>query len=497
MVAAVPARILVVDDDRNSRESLRRALERDGYSVATAEDGKAALALARSEPFDLVLTDLIMPGLGGMAFLDGLRVICPDVPAILVSAFANVDTAVKAVQRGVSDVLEKPIRLRDVRKAVRRAMEGRLPATRGTPAAGAVLDEPAAPAAPPVAGGPLPAAEAPSERQLGRRRLVGRSPAFLGLLDLVERVAPTPSTVLLLGESGTGKELIAEALHAASPRAGAPLVKVACAALAEGVLEAELFGSERGAYTGSVALRRGRFELAHGGTIFLDEIGDLPLPLQVKLLRVLQEGEFERVGGEQTLHVDVRVLAATHRDLEAEVRAGRFREDLYWRLNVIPVQVPPLRERGDDVVLLAEHVLRATLGVQGRSEPHGFTPEAAALLAAYRWPGNVRELENAVERAVALARSPLVRPEDLPATLQRAPEPALRPEPRPAPEPARAPEAQRPAVRFEVGQTLEQLEREAIRLTLAAVDGNREAAASLLGISLATLYRRLKEMGEE
>ncbi len=544
MVAAAPARILVVDDDRNSRESLRRALERDGYSVATAEDGKAALALARSEPFDLVLTDLIMPGLGGMAFLDGLRVICPDVPAILVSAFANVDTAVKAVQRGVSDVLEKPIRLRDVRKAVRRAMEGRLPPARpaALPEPGSPAGDPAAVRAPssgaaagaeaaregaPAAGGLAPAQaapEAPTERRLGRRSLVGRSPAFLALLDLVSRVGPTPSTVLLLGESGTGKELIAEALHAASPRAGAPLVKVACAALAEGVLEAELFGSERGAYTGSVALRRGRFELAHGGTIFLDEIGDLPLPLQVKLLRVLQEGEFERVGGEQTLHVDVRVLAATHRDLEAEVRAGRFREDLYWRLNVIPVQVPPLRERGDDVLLLAEHMLRTTLEAQARQEPTGFTPEACALLCAYRWPGNVRELENAVERAVALARTCAVRAEDLPASLQRPVSQQRQAAPghgahagssapvagsaqagssgavaSSAPSlPDVAPgEAEPSYVHFAVGQTLEHMEREAIRLTLQAVDGNREAAASLLGISLATLYRRLKEMGEE
>jgi DNA-binding NtrC family response regulator len=465
VVVESPARILIVDDDRNSRESLRRALERDGHRVHTAEDGKAALAVARSEELDLVLTDLIMPGLGGLAFLEGLRVIRPDVPAILISAFANVDTAVKAVQRGVSDVLEKPIRLRDVRKAVKRAMEGR-PLARSY--AGVLEQAPEPP---------------PPERQLGRRRLVGRSPAFRELLDMVERVGATSSTALLLGESGTGKELIAEALHAASPRSAGPLVKVACAALSEGVLEAELFGSERGAYTGSVALRRGRFELAHGGTLFLDEIGDLPLALQVKLLRVLQEGEFERVGGESTLRVDVRVLAATHRDLEAEVRAGRFREDLYWRLNVIPIPVPPLRERGEDVLLLAEHVLRAAREALGRTQPEGFSPEATALLLAYRWPGNVRELENAVERAVVLARTPRIVPDDLPAAIRRAADLPVAKEP--------------PAVRFEVGQTLEQLEREAIRRTLEAVDGNREAAASILGIGLATLYRRLKEMGEE
>jgi DNA-binding NtrC family response regulator len=455
-MTVAPARIMIVDDDRNSRESLRRALERDGYRVRVAEDGREALALARAEEIDLVLTDLIMPGLGGLAFLDGLRVIRPDVPAILVSAFANVDTAVKAVRRGVSDVLEKPIRLRDVRKAIRRAIEGRK----------ALPPEPVAEEAP----GP-------------RRRLVGASAAFLEMLELVERVAKVPSTALLLGESGTGKELVADAIHAMSPRAEGPLVKVACAALAEGVLEAELFGSEKGAYTGAHALRAGRFERAHGGTLFLDEIGELSPHLQVKLLRVLQEGEFERVGGSEPLHVDVRVVAATHRDLESEVRAGRFREDLYWRLAVIPIRVPPLRERSDDVPRLAQHFLVQALEAAGRREPSGIAPETLALLTAYRWPGNVRELENAMERAAALSRGPLVTPDDLPAAVRRAPsDPGLQ---------------NRPPIRFAVGQTLDDLEREAIRRTLDAVDGNREAAASILGIGLATLYRRLREMGDD
>ena len=342
--------ILVVDDDRNSRESLRRALERDGYRILVAEDGKAALAMARQHEIDLVLTDLIMPGLGGLDFLEGLRVVRPDVPAILISAFANVDTAVKAVRRGVSDVLEKPIRLRDVRRAVKRAMETR----RTVGENGRGRDRP---------GG------AETTSRAGTRRLVGQSPAFLEVIDLVERVAPVNSTVLILGESVTGKELVADAIHASSPRRNGPLVKVACAALAEGVLEAELFGSEKGAYTGAHALRRGRFELAHGGTIFLDEIGELGPPLQVKLLRVLQEGEFERVGGSEKLKVDVRVLAATNRRLDEEVKAGRFREDLYWRLNVIAVRLPSLKERPEDIPVLAEHFLRKVLRSTGRAEP--------------------------------------------------------------------------------------------------------------------------------
>ncbi|MHC5011766.1 MAG: sigma-54-dependent transcriptional regulator, partial [Planctomycetota bacterium] len=452
--------ILIVDDDRNSRESLRRALQRDGYRILVVENGKVALEMARNHEIDLVLTDLIMPGLGGLDFLEGLRIVRPDAPAILISAFANVDTAVKAVRRGVSDVLEKPIRLRDVRKAIKRAIETHRIVGKRIVADGANGN-----------GGGYPA---------GTTRLIGRSPAFLEVMDLIARVSPVSSTVLLQGESGTGKELIADAIHAGSPHPTGPLVKVACAALAEGVLEAELFGSERGAYTGAHAQRKGRFELAHGGTLFLDEIGEISLPIQVKLLRVLQEGEFERVGGTETIRTDVRVIAATNRDLEGEVKAGRFREDLFWRLNVITIQVPPLRERPEDIPLLAQHFLSKVLAATRREEQLTLDPAAARLLSGYRWPGNVRELENAIERAVVLARGPVVMPEDLPATVRRSEsDPALQ---------------RRAVIRFEVGQSLEILEREAIRRTLEAVGGNREAAASILGIGLATLYRRLREI---
>ncbi|MDF1702536.1 MAG: sigma-54 dependent transcriptional regulator [Planctomycetota bacterium] len=450
--------ILVVDDDRNGRESLRRGLVRDGYEVLTAENGKKALAIAQDTPLDLVLTDLIMPGLGGLDFLEGLRVVQPDTPAILISAFANVDTAVKAVRRGVQDVLEKPIRLRDVRRAVKRAMKGR-----------PVLSSRRRPV---VANAAVPAG--------GTRTLVGRSPAFLEVLDVVERVASVSSTVLVLGESGTGKELIAEAIHNASRRAHGPLVKVACAALAEGVLETELFGSEKGAYTGAHEQRKGRFELAHGGTLFLDEIGELSPALQVKLLRVLQEGEFERVGGSETIRTDVRVIAATHRSLDREVEAGRFREDLYWRLNVIAVRMPPLRDRIDDIVPLAEHFLAKVRAATGREQPSGFDDAVFDVLRGARWPGNVRELENAVERAVVLARGDVIGIDDLPQSLTKEAESAP---------PGGG------IIRFEVGQSLAALEREAILRTLDAVGGNRETAASILGIGTATLYRRLKEMG--
>jgi DNA-binding NtrC family response regulator len=454
--------ILIVDDDRNSRESLRRALERDGYRILVAENGKVALKVARENEVDLVLTDLIMPGLDGLDFLEGLRVVRPDAPAILISAFANVDTAVKAVRRGVSDVLEKPIRLRDVRRAIKRVIDANRIGDKRR-----IRER--------VNGGGA------ARSRPGGEKLIGRSPAFLEVLDVVARVAGVVSTVLLEGESGTGKELIAEAVHYGSPRHLGPLVKVACAALAEGVLEAELFGSEKGAYTGAHEQRKGRFELAHGGTLFLDEIGEISLPIQVKLLRVLQEGEFERVGGGETIRTDVRVIAATNRNLEAEVAAGRFREDLFWRLNVITIQVPPLRDRPEDIPVLAQHFLAKVQASKAPEDRLVLDPAVLPVLSNYRWPGNVRELENAVERAVVLSRGTSVTVEDLPATLRRSEhDPALQ---------------RRAVIRFEVGQTLEALEREAIQRTLEAVGGNRETAASILGIGLATLYRRLREMG--
>ena len=459
---AVPV-ILIVDDDRNTRESLGRALRRDGYEVHVAEHGKAALALAQDHHVDLVLTDLKMPGLDGLDLLESLRVVRPDVSSILISAFASVDTAVKAVRRGVRDVLEKPIRLRDVRRAIKRAFEDRPPTgDRRRALAGRV----APPTAHPASGG---------------RSMVGASAAFLEVLDIVDRVAPASSTALLLGESGTGKELIAEALHARSPRRDRPLVKVACAALAEGVLEAELFGSEKGAYTGAHERRKGRFELAHTGTLFLDEIGEMDLPLQVKLLRVLQEGEFERVGGSATIKTDVRVIAATNRDLDEEVRAGRFREDLFWRLNVIAIRVPTLMERREDIPLLADHFLAKMRARTGRTSI-AFDEGVVDALLAYGWPGNVRELENAIERAVVLARGDRITLADLPPSVRGVPAENVNGS---------------GVIRFEVGQSLSALEREAILRTLEAVGGNREAAASILGIGTATLYRRLKEMEEE
>ena len=467
MVSVAPFRILIVDDDRNCRESLRRALERDGHLVHTAEDGKAALAVARREEVDLVLTDLIMPGLGGLAFLDGLRIIRPEVPAILISAFANVDTAVKAVQRGVSDVLEKPIRLRDVRKAVKRAMEGRRHERGFSGLRDASVRE-AAPPAPP-----------PRERIVGRRRLVGRSPVFLDLLDLVGRVAAVQSTALLLGESGTGKELIAAALHEGSPRASGPLVKVACAALAEGVLEAELFGSEKGAYTGAVGQRRGRFELADGGTLFLDEIGELPLGAQTKLLRVVEERTFLRVGGTVPLTVDVRLVAATNCDLGARVKAGAFREDLYYRLDVFPVRLPPLRARKEDVPELAREFAR-TCGESARGRAFELSPAAVEKLLTWDWPGNVRELRNVIERAVLLSSGPQIRPADI--VLGAPGEEAVG----------------TPSLVGTLEETVERWKRAGesarIRRALEEAAGDRATAAEALGIPLKRLVQRIREL---
>jgi DNA-binding NtrC family response regulator len=429
-----------------------------------AEDGKKALHIAQgTDEIDVVVTDLLMPGLDGLGFIEGLRVVRPEVPTILISAFANMETAVKAGRRGVHEVLEKPIRLRDVRRAIKRAMKG---------VTGWTAPEIVRPDKKKVASKP----------ELSQGRLIGRSPAFLEVMDLIARVAPVSSTVLLLGESGTGKELIARALHEKSPRATGPHVRVACAALAEGVLEAELFGNERGAYTGAHEQRKGRFELAHCGTLFLDEIGELSLPLQVKLLRVLQEGEFERVGGTKTIKTDVRVIAATNRDLQNEVREGRFREDLFWRLNVIAMSVPPLRERNGDVVELAEYFLQKILKETERVRPSGIEPDVLACLRAHSWPGNVRELENTIERAIVLARGETITMADLPESVR---------------EEGGGEKPLAGVIRFEVGQSLAALEREAIVSTLRAVGGNRETAASILGIGTATLYRRLKEIDLE
>ncbi|MHC4548492.1 MAG: sigma-54-dependent transcriptional regulator [Planctomycetota bacterium] len=451
MIAERPL-ILVVDDDRNTRESLKRGLNRAGYNVLTAEDGSRAVPLLQDQEVDLLITDYKMPGIDGLRLASTARVVRPHVAVIMISAFANVDTAVSAIKQGIFDVIEKPVKMRDVKKAAARALETRR----------LVIENRRL------------RADLQGKEELAR--IIGRAPVFREALAMVEQVAPVKSTVLLTGESGTGKEVFAHALHRLSPRKDGPMIKVHCAALAEGLLETELFGHEKGAYTGAVRSRKGRFELADGGTIFLDEIGEISHTTQVKLLRVLQEGEFERVGGSETIRVDVRVVAATNADLNREVAEGRFREDLFYRLNVITIESPPLRRRREDIPLLVQHFIESFAKHSGK-RLKGITPEALDRLMAADWPGNVRELENVIERAVVLATGDLITEADIP---QLDDSKGSQAEPIP----------------FRVGQALADLEREAIQRTLKAVAGDKDAAAKILGIGVATLYRRLKEMEE-
>ncbi len=461
MIAQQKPKLLLVDDDKNTRETLSRGLKRAGYDIFTAENGSKAIPILQEEEIDCLVTDYKMPGMDGMRLATSARVVRPSVAIIMISAFANIDIAVLAIKQGIFDVFEKPVKLREVKKSIARALENRL-----------LLIE-----------NQQLRADLKGREELDK--IVGRAPAFRDALGIVEQVAPVKSTVLLTGESGTGKEIFANALHRLSPRAEMPMIKVHCAALAEGLLEAELFGHEKGAYTGAVRSRKGRFELADGGTILLDELGEIPLSTQVKLLRVLQEGEFERVGGTETLKVDVRVIAATNSDLVAAVAAKTFREDLFYRLNVISIEVPPLRQRRDDIPLLVQHFIEKYNNLTGK-RLKGITPEALDTLFGMEWPGNVRELENAIERAVVLATGDLVTASDLPGAKNGSGS---------NPSGSNGGSESSP-IHFRVGQSLADLEREAIQRTLNAVDGDKDAAARILGIGVATLYRRLKEMDE-
>jgi len=441
--------ILVADDEAGVRESVGRALQREGFRVVPAEDGQAALDALRRGGVDLLLADLRMPGLDGLELLRAAKLIAPEVEVIVLSGHGTVEEAVAAMKEGAHDFLTKPFERAQLVRAVRRALAHRalVLENRGLQRR---LDE-----------------------LVGAGEIIGESPAIQQVLGLVRRVAPTSATVLIQGESGTGKELLARALHEGSPRRGRPFIPVNCAALPETLLESELFGYERGAFTGAQARKEGRFELADGGTLLLDEVGDLSAATQAKLLRVLQEGEFERVGGTKTLKVDVRMVAATNQDLAALVKERRFREDLYYRLNVITIEIPPLRERAEDIPLLAQHFLRR-YAARNRREIRGFTEAALARLRAYPWPGNVRELENAVERAVILARGELIDLADLtPAVAQAEP-------------PSRV-------VPIPIGMPLDEVEQRLIEETLRLTKGNKELAAKLLGIASRTIYRKLKE----
>jgi DNA-binding NtrC family response regulator len=455
-------RILVAEDDRVARELLTEILNRDGYEVDAVAGGDDAIRRAAGEPPDLVISDVKLgDGPSGMEVLAAFQVRASQTPVILITAFGDVSGAMVAIQRGAYDYVSKPFNIEELALTVRRALERRR-----------LLEENRA-----------------LRQQLRKGSLediVGRSPAMLEVYKMVARVASTLSTVLVVGESGTGKELVARAIHSHSPRARAPFVAVNCSALTESLLESELFGHERGAFTGAHATKRGVFEEAAGGTLFLDEIGDVGTKMQAQLLRVLQEGEIRRVGGSEPIKVDVRIVAATNRDLEEEVRAGRFREDLYFRINVVTIRLPPLRERPGDIPLLVEHFLHKYARREGRSEA-GIGPEAAAALNRHSWPGNVRELENTIERALALSKEGFILTSDLPKELAALTHPA----------PPRAPDGggePLPAL-VEDRPTLAELERRYIDLILRETGGNKKRAAEILGIDRRTLYRTLEREG--
>src|SRR4051794_3400199 len=416
--------VLVVDDEPSIVDSLQKILERESLRVLTAGSGGEALDIIRREPISVLLTDLMMPGMSGMDLLRASKSVAPETETVLMTAYGTVENAVEAMKQGAYDFVTKPIKRAHLLRVVGKALEKR-----------SLVEENRA----------LRAQLAAQKK----RTPIGQSLPWRRTMDIVMQAAPSLATVLLLGESGTGKELLARAIHDYSSRARAPFVPVNCAALPESILEAELFGYEKGAFTGAVQRHDGRFLQADGGTLFLDEIGEIPTHVQVKLLRVLQEGEIERLGG-RTVKVDLRLVAATNQDLRAAVREGRFREDLYYRLNVIALRVPPLRERRDDVPLLAEHFLRL-YGERNGRRLSGLSRAAAEAMARYDWPGNVRELENAVERAVVLSRGSAIEADDLPPEI-RTGSSAL---------------GDGKSLTFAVGTPLEEIERRVIHATLA------------------------------
>jgi two-component system, NtrC family, response regulator HydG len=454
-MTAPRAKILVVDDESSQRKMLRANLSLDGYHVFEADDGSAAIARVSEEFFDLILMDNRMSQVDGIEALREIKKISPGIPVIIITAYASVETAVQALQAGAHDYLTKPLDIEELRIKVQQTLEfWRLKEDN-------ILQK------------------RRIENLFDASRIVGRSHKMKEVLETVAMVAPTEASVLVLGESGTGKELIANALHQGSSRADKRFIKVNCAALPETLLESELFGHEKGAFTGAVGRRPGRFELADGGTIFLDEIGEMSPATQAKLLRVLQEREFEPLGSTKTVKVDIRILAASNRILKDEVKKGTFREDLFYRLNVVPIYLPPLRDRKEDVPLLIEHFLTVYNEKNGR-KLQGFHPRALDALMRYAWPGNIRELENVVERAVILTREDYVPFSELPEAIRGGSEDDLSKEVRQG---------------LRSGMTIKEMEHELIIKTLEDNDGNRTRTSRVLGITRRTLQHKLKEYG--
>jgi two-component system response regulator HydG len=445
--------ILVVDDERGILDSLQKIFEREAYRVTTTDSGEEALDVVRAEPVEVVLADIMMPKMSGIDLLRAVKAISPSIEVVMMTAFGSVENAVECMREGAYDFITKPLKRAIVVRSVQRALERSALLRENR-----VLREAAE-----IGGG---------------TDVVGQSAAWQSTLKIVTQAAPSAATILIVGESGTGKELLSRQIHRLSDRSVGPFIAVNCAALPETLLETELFGHEKGAFTGAGGRREGRFERADGGTILLDEVGETSAAVQVRLLRVLQEGEIERVGGTSTVPVDVRVVAATHRNLEEDVKAGRFREDLFYRLNVIQVPLPPLRDRHGDVPLLAQHFL-AKFAQKNKKAMRGFSEAAMRALDGYGWPGNVRQLENTVERAVVLCGGEVIGAEDLPDEIASV-------SPRDGKD-------ERDGILVPFGMPLEQVEKRLIKETLERTGGDKKTAARLLGIATRTIYRKLDE----
>ena len=445
------ANILIVDDERNIRSGLQIAFEDEGYDTFEAADGQEAWKIINKNTIDLVITDLRMPVMSGYELLKKINAAYPTLPVIVLTGHGSIEDAVQAMRDGAVDFFTKPVDLDHLILTVSKALSNKLIKEQNEK---------------------LTKEISALKKKQDFHQIIGKSAPLMKMMETIEQVAPTRASVLVTGESGTGKELVADAIHSLSNRSGGPFIKVHCAALSENLLESELFGHEKGAFTGAVSQKKGRFELADGGTIFLDEIGEINASTQVKILRVLQERAFERVGGSETINVDVRIIAATNRNLEEEVKAGNFREDLYYRLNVVHIEVPPLRERKEDIGLLIASFLD-TFNKEDDKDVTGFSPSARKALMSYSWPGNIRELRNTVESCVVLARGKVIDVEDLPPQITE--------------------EKSASTVDIKIGTSLDEAERILIMSTIDYCKGNKTRAAEILKIGRKTLHRKLEE----
>jgi DNA-binding NtrC family response regulator len=444
--------ILIVEDDPTVGESLRHLFKRKGYGILLASNGKEALHLFKQKVVDLVITDVVMPKMDGIELLEAIKGLRPETEVIVISAQGTIEKAVQAMKLGAFDFIEKPINPRVISLLVERALEKQTLILQNRDLRSRL------------------------EEKFHFKNIVGRSEKMVRVFELIRHIAPYDSSVLIIGESGTGKELIANAIHYNSPRASMAFIKVSCASLSEGIIESELFGHEKGAFTGAIASRKGRFELAHQGTLFLDEVEDIPPATQIKLLRVLQEGEFERVGGNRTIKVNLRIIAASNRDLQEAVKGGAFREDLYYRLNVVNIKLPPLRDRKDDIPFLANFFIEK-YNEKYHMKVKGISQKAMNLLTDYEWTGNVRELENTIESVLVINSPGVIDVQHLSQEIRDFKE---RPE----------------MIPIKIGTPLEEVEKEMLIQTLKATKGNKRKAARLLGINVRTIHRKIKEMEE-